>query len=294
AKLCEEAEEVADAAEDRDKLTDELADVTEVLAALMKLRGITEDDVAAAATLKAQQRGRFDQGAWLVSPVPAVVRHSRMADVEDQRVKWMPERWTATFDGHETAHARLKTHSQEAGGIARSFIHAQSNGDPVDLFLMAMAWGYRPKDYGPDRTKGVLAQDDAAGEIAAIVDATRNYGAAAGWRALLRTHKIKGLNMSFGTKLLYFAGYSTDHRPRPLILDERVRAALGVAAPGTVPTRGWVPEADYLRYLDLAEEWAADPLWQQSPDTVEYALFRAGGSNRSVTPSYRGPTTTSA
>ncbi|PRC55261.1 phosphoribosyl-ATP pyrophosphohydrolase, partial [Mycobacterium sp. ITM-2017-0098] len=42
AKLCEEAEEVADAAEDRDKLTDELADVTEVLAALMKLRGITE------------------------------------------------------------------------------------------------------------------------------------------------------------------------------------------------------------------------------------------------------------
>jgi hypothetical protein len=114
------------------------------------------------------------------------------------------------------------------------------------MFLMAMAWGYRPKDYGPRRTQAVLVADRAEEKIAAIVDATRSDGAGAGWHALLNTHKINGVNMSFGTKLLYFAGYTTDHRPRPLVLDERVRAALAVIAPGTVPSKGKVRQADYL------------------------------------------------
>ncbi|ODQ94441.1 nucleoside triphosphate pyrophosphohydrolase [Mycolicibacterium holsaticum] len=275
-KLCEEAAEVAGAVNEREKLIEELADVTEVVTALMALRGISESDVAAIATAKAHQRGRFDHGTWLVSAVPAQVRRYCSTDVDAQRVHWIPERWTDAFAGHEAAHADLSAHSQEAGGIARSFIHARSNGDPVALFLMAMVWGYRPKDYGPHRTKAVLAQEGAADNIATIVDATRTEGAAAGWRALLRTHKIKGLNMSFGTKLLYFAGYTTSHRPRPLILDERVRSAIQNVSPGIVPARGWVREADYIRYLDLAEEWAVDPLWQQNPDTVEYALFASG------------------
>jgi hypothetical protein len=30
---------------------------------------------------------------------------------------------------------------------------------------------------------------------------------------------------------------------------------------------------NYLRYLDLAEEWAADTTWNGSPDAVEFALF---------------------
>ena len=141
---------------------------------------------------------------------------------------------------------------------------------------MAMAWGYRPKDYGPRRTRAILDQYGADEKIAAIVDATRNDGAAAGWHALLNTHRIAGLNMSFGTKLLYFAGYTTDHRPRPLILDERVRASLNRSdvAPGTLPPMGRrVQEDDYVRYLELAEAWAAEQDWNQVPDVVEFALF---------------------
>ena len=86
-------------------------------------------------------------------------------------------------------------------------------------------------------------------------------------------HKIKGLNMAFGTKLLYFAGYTTERRPRPLILDKRVRRALQVVAPGTVPPKGTVWSSDYLRYLKLAETWADDLVWHQNPDVVEYGLF---------------------
>jgi hypothetical protein len=186
------------------------------------------------------------------------------------------DRWISTFPGHESAFADLKAHSEQAGGIARSFIHTRAHGDPVELFLMAMAWGYRPKDYGPARTLAVLDQDGADLKIAAIVEATRTDGAAAGWHALLNTHKITGLNMSFGTKLLYFAGYTTDHRPRPLILDQRVRASLNRpdVAPGTVPPKPRrVQQDDYVRYLELAEAWAAETDWNQEPDVVEFALF---------------------
>jgi hypothetical protein len=34
-----------------------------------------------------------------------------------------------------------QAHSNEAGGIARHYIHAHADGDPVELFLMATAWG---------------------------------------------------------------------------------------------------------------------------------------------------------
>lgn len=275
-KLCEEAHEVFVASNDRAKLIEELADVSEVMSALMKLQGISERDVMMAAASKAKQYGTFERGTWLVSAVPAAVRKYEQAHVAAQRVKWIPERWVTTFAGHETAHAALSAHSEQAGGIARHFIHAHAEGDPVDLFLMAMAWGYRPRDYGPARTSAVLREAGAADKIAAIVEQTRSGGAAAGWRALLRTHKVKGLNMSFGTKLLYFAGYSTGHRPRPLILDERVRAALSTVALATVPAHGLVREVDYLRYLELAEAWAVDPIWQQTPDTAEYSLFAIG------------------
>jgi predicted house-cleaning noncanonical NTP pyrophosphatase (MazG superfamily) len=272
-KLVEEAHEAAEVVGERERLLEELADVREVVAALMDARGITEQELTRAAAAKVQQRGGFRSGAWLFSPVPAMIRKYTSADVETQRVKWIPSRWKNAFAGHEAAYKALIEHSDEAGGIARSFIHARASGDPVELFLMTMAWGFRPRDYGVTRTERVLQQDGAEEKIAAIVDATRRDGAAAGWSALLNTHRISGLEMSFGTKLLYFAGYTTEHRPRPLVLDKRVREALQTAAPGTVPAKGKVLKADYLRYLDLAEEWAAEPTWAQEPDAVEYALF---------------------
>jgi Putative 8-oxoguanine DNA glycosylase OGG-like protein len=129
------------------------------------------------------------------------------------RIRWVPERWTAAFDGHQIAHGNLGAHSEAEGGIARKFIHDQADGDPIDLFLMAMAWGYKPKDYGPHRVQAMLGTDGAEEKIRSIVAITRTEGAGAGWHALLNTHKIHKLNMSFGTKLIYFAGYTTDHRP---------------------------------------------------------------------------------
>ncbi|PVB15930.1 hypothetical protein D2E76_25435 [Mycobacteroides abscessus] len=183
------------------------------------------------------------------------------------------------FAGHEALYDDLVEHVRTTGGIYRSFIHGRSTGDPVGLFLLAMAWGYEDVGYGPYRTQQILTLPRSDQSIRRIVEATQSSGAEAGWGALFGECRLKGLNLSFGTKLLYFAGYKTDHRPRPLILDDRVRWSLYDFKRGTVPApgRGTVTKDDYLRYCELAEVWASDPFWEQEPDVVEYGLYDLNG-----------------
>lgn len=55
----------------------------------------------------------------------------------------------------------------------------------------------------------------------------RDHGAGEGWSALyLPQTTVPGLGASFGTKLLYFAGYSRAPGNPPLILDVNVTRAL--------------------------------------------------------------------
>jgi predicted house-cleaning noncanonical NTP pyrophosphatase (MazG superfamily) len=63
AKLVEEAAE-AHAAVSTDELIDELADIAEVLRALMALRGITPEAVESARLTKREARGGFDDRVW--------------------------------------------------------------------------------------------------------------------------------------------------------------------------------------------------------------------------------------
>lgn len=65
AKLFEEAQEVSEAINDRESLLDELADLREVMLAMMTLRGIQPREVLEAAERKTALRGRFADGAWL-------------------------------------------------------------------------------------------------------------------------------------------------------------------------------------------------------------------------------------
>ncbi len=65
AKLIEEAKEAAEAVRSRKDLVEELADVHEVIAALMAAGEITDREVADAVVAKAQERGAFHSGAWL-------------------------------------------------------------------------------------------------------------------------------------------------------------------------------------------------------------------------------------
>jgi hypothetical protein len=182
---------------------------------------------------------------------------------------------------HQRLFDELVEEVAEYCGIRRSFVHERALANPSELFLAVMAWGFgaSPPRYPAQRKMLVGAQAAvtvSTVQLGAVVTATQQRGAGPGWTALLRNNRIAGLNMSYGTKLLYFAGYTVDSPgPRPLILDDRVRQALCRLSPGTVPAAGKVWLANYLAYLNQAARWAADPRWNESPEVVEYALFRS-------------------
>jgi predicted house-cleaning noncanonical NTP pyrophosphatase (MazG superfamily) len=95
AKLQEEAQEAAEAIGSRDRLIKELADVTEVISALRKVNSISDDALAQVIRAKALQRGRFDDGTFLVSEVPEPIYRWRVSDVDAcrrlQRRRGAPE-----------------------------------------------------------------------------------------------------------------------------------------------------------------------------------------------------------
>jgi hypothetical protein len=207
---------------------------------------------------------------------PAELLAYSRAELRDHRVPWWPTPfWQQAFANNQALADELVSEAAKHGGIRRAFVHGLAAGDPVDLFLATMAWGFGARGPRfPAQQNMVLGAGAARGQLTAIISATQVQGAGAGWNALLNANRAAGLDMSYGTKLLYFAGYcSGTPRPWPLILDSRVRRSLVRLSPGVVPATGLVQQQHYVAYLEQAAAWAADPRWNESPEVVEYALF---------------------
>lgn len=219
-----------------------------------------------------------------MNEVPETLRPYSREDVSFQLVPWVADDWVGAFYARPETFEELSNHVASRGGIGRDFIHdyAARTADPIAVFLLAMAWGFANVGYGPHRTSQIVSDPTNLYKIKHIVGETLEHGPVAGWTALISTHKIGGISLSFGTKLLYFAGYRHWYNGRdsipPLILDNRVRWSLYDLARGAVPPPGSRVYTDhYLNYLHIAQSWAADPSWSQDPDVVEFGLFERNG-----------------
>jgi hypothetical protein len=209
-------------------------------------------------------------------PLPSGLLAYSRADVANQRVPLSLDAWAPVLESVPQLAVALGEELEMHGGIRRPFVHDRAGGDPVELFLAAMTWGFGTTTYGPARVNRMMSDPGFERNVAAIIADVRTQGAGPGWTSLLLTHKIHGLGMAYGTKLLYFAGYEADQPgPRPLVLDQFVRAAL-VHFGAPIVARGTIWRDNYINYLTLAERWASDRSWGVAPDVVEFGLFDLG------------------
>ena len=141
------------------------------------------------------------------TPVPGYVRACHQVHVDSQYVRWRPTPFRLkVLRDHPALLADLEAEVGLHRGITRSFV--KSREDPIELFLAMMAWG------GAWRSAQIALLDvgiraaETRARITEIIRLTRDHGAGEGWSALyLPQTAVPGLRASFGTKLLYFAGY---------------------------------------------------------------------------------------
>ena len=198
----------------------------------------------------------------------------KQADLDAHSVKWnATDSWVERLQAYPRVLTALKDEKVSGGGIRRAFVHGYADSDEVELFLVAMAWGFGSRVRGKLQ-KAMLGSPPRA-KIRGIVDAVQLRGALAGWNTLFDENtRISGLGCAFGTKLLYFAAYNTTtNGPRPLILDSNVRIALLDAGTGICADSRKVLWQDYVEYLELAQRWGEHHTWQVTPEVAEYTLF---------------------
>jgi len=202
--------------------------------------------------------------------------------MEQQPVRWRPAAWQARKLPHPQVLDELQQEYAAHGTIRRSFVFTYRDRASVELFIAIMAWGLGPDNRGPAKVGRILELPGAADAIEAVVNSVHQDGAVAGYSMYYSSHKLPHLDVAFITKLLYFAGYQGEGRPRPLIYDDLVATAV-VRLPGAplLPSLGGsvkVTAKAYERYCCWAEKTAAD--YGTEPTVLEWALFSLGGQIR--------------
>lgn len=146
-------------------------------------------------------------------------------------------------------------------------------------FLLTMFWGYGDNGYGPYRVNQILRSDkniDTKGILAKSMSYINEKKVEEAFKEL---KQIKGLGISFASKVLYFAskGKGQEISPCPLIFDIKVATTLVklhssnkevINMIEVYPKNSWTT---YNQYNILLHDWANE--YKVEADQIERLLF---------------------
>lgn len=153
----------------------------------------------------------------------------------------------------------------------------------LESFLWAMAWGHNGTNYGAARVDEIVGDPDTEAKLAEIIGLAQEGDFKAAFHGLHGEFRLRKLATSFGSKLIYFAGFDpTSEESQPLILDQLVAKAIDkVIDPSSGERTSWVYQTKkwdhYWAYCDLVRRMRDLYVPDARIDMVEAWLWLVGG-----------------
>lgn len=200
--------------------------------------------------------------------------------------KWNQKSWTNQLKRYEDFFDRLKGDPIDRKQAVQLSPVVTDEEEAVQVFLLAMLWGYGLVGYGPFRTRRILDRPEAAAELLEVAEVAQRNGGLAAFQLIADRRNggassfLKWLGPAFGTKYIYFlTAKSNPHEPAPVMDAVVYRWFCKHAPTRKIRVDYWHPES-YERFLDSLKEWALDISQRFGQefriDDVEYLIFAEG------------------
>lgn len=197
--------------------------------------------------------------------------------------RWVPDAWRRQFPEHaEFLDSLGIDRLDRAGAIERAPV-VDDEASAVQVFLLAMLWGYGPVGYGPFRTRRILDRPEATSELLAVARQAQHHGGLAAFKLVAQRRSdgapfLKWLGPAFGTKYIYFLT-ANDSAPAP-VMDAVVNRWFTAHAPDRPLIVDSWHAPSYETYLASLKEWS-EALHQEFGhdircDDIEYLIFASG------------------
>ena len=187
---------------------------------------------------------------------------------------YIPKRWALLSDKYKALIVEFENGKVNRIDVIESYkAYYAGNGSYIKPFLLTMIWGFGNAGYGNHRTNKYLDNLEHLEQIKKAFDAVKNENIALAFKEL---EKIKGLGMSYISKVLFFAAKAIGIKHYPLIFDIMVaRSLVRFTTPAEVyQLVDIMPSSkykDYEAYNALMHQQAE--LLEVEAETIELFLF---------------------
>jgi hypothetical protein len=203
-----------------------------------------------------------------------VLDHGFVRDMQACRRLLPDDRmWPPELDQCSGQGGRRRLDRRTIFAIAKRAAADQGDGwAAAQLHAAIVFWG-APPGIPMKRAARPLAETGASQSLNEALKVVRGEGPASAYAAMSHRGRlrIKGLASSYFTKFLYFGGYEAKkYMSQPLIMDDVIVGALK-----RLTSQPWEAGlTDYIRYLDLAADWAYE--FNTAADVIERRLYQIG------------------
>lgn len=201
--------------------------------------------------------------------------------------RWNRKSWTNQLGQYEEFFNGLKIDRIDRKQAVQLSPHKVTNEEEaVQVFLLAMLWGYGLVGYGPFRTRRIMDRPEAVAELLEVAQVAQRDGGLAAFQLIADRRSggtksfLKWLGPAFGTKYIYFlTAKSNPEKPAP-VMDAVVYRWFRKHSPDRKVRVDFWHTPSYKQFLDCLEEWAFDITQQFGQevrlDDVEYLIFAEG------------------